>query len=220
MKGVALLSGGLDSTVALHLAVKRKMCSVALTFDYGQISRRKEIIASQRICRAYGIKHLVIELPFLKEISRKSGLLSGKIPLARDPSKNEARAVWVPNRNAIFANIGAGFCDAMNLRWVIMGLNREEGATFPDNSKEFVKKLNDLWKSSTLVKPKLWAPLINMKKEEILKIAVKENFSISSIWACYKGGAKHCGSCESCRRLKTAMEKIGIFDKFKGTFEG
>jgi len=222
MSGIALLSGGLDSTLSLHLAVKKKICKLALTIDYGQISRKKEISASKNICRRYGIKHLVIELPFLKKIGKKSGLVSGKVPEIknlRDTSKESAKNVWVPNRNALFANIGASFCDAMNFKWVIMGLNGEEGMTFPDNSKEFVEKMNKLWESSTLVKPQLWVPLIDMKKDEILKTALEEKIDLFSIWACYKAGRKHCGICESCVRLKTAMEKTGIFDRFKGMFE-
>lgn len=222
MSGVVLLSGGLDSTVSLHLAVKKGICKLALTFDYGQVSRKKEILSSKKICHRYGIKHFVIEIPFLKRISKKSGLLSGKIPAMKNlsnASEESARSVWVPNRNALFANIGAGFCDAMNLKWVIMGLNGEEGTTFPDNSKKFIGKINELWKFSTLVKPKLWTPLIEMKKEEILTTAIEEEVDIFSIWVCYKGGKKHCGICESCIRLKTAMEKIGVFDRFKNMFE-
>jgi len=222
MSGVVLLSGGLDSTLSLHLAVKKELCSFALTFDYGQVSGAKEISVSKKICRKYGIKHIVIELPFLKKISGKSGLLSGKIPAMRDLSEaslESAMAVWIPNRNAIFANIAAAFCDAMNLKWVIMGLNEEEGMRFPDNSKEFVQRMNELWKVSTFTKPRLWTPLIDMKKDEILKTALEEGLDLSTIWVCYKGGKRHCGRCESCVRLKTAMENTGIYDRFKTLFK-
>ncbi len=219
MSGIALISGGLDSTLALHLAVKKKRCSLALTFDYGQVSGKKELLASRKICKKYGIKHIVIKLPFLKKISKKSGLISGKIPSIENPSEETARAVWIPNRNGLFANVAACFCDAMNLRWVIMGLNREEGMSFPDNSESFVQKMNELWTFSTLARPKLWAPLIDKTKEEILKTAIEEKIDLSYIWVCYKVGKKHCGICESCFRLKRAMKNLGVFDKFTEMFE-
>ncbi|MBU1614862.1 7-cyano-7-deazaguanine synthase, partial [bacterium] len=69
MKSILLLSGGLDSTVSLSRAVKETDVEIALTFDYGQRAANKEIEASGKICKEYGIRHRVVELPWLAEVT-------------------------------------------------------------------------------------------------------------------------------------------------------
>src|SRR5204862_304097 len=48
-----------------------------------------------------------------------------------------ARAVWVPNRNGILVNIAAGFAESLGAASVVVGFNREEAETFPDNTLDF-----------------------------------------------------------------------------------
>ena len=52
-KSLILLSGGLDSLVALGIKHQELNIELALTFDYGQKSAIEEIKASQKICKYY-----------------------------------------------------------------------------------------------------------------------------------------------------------------------
>lgn len=220
--GVALLSGGLDSTVAFFMGVKRGYIDLAITFDYGQISFKKEERSAKFFARKLKVKHITISLPFLKSLSSSSGLIKGNprepLSLKGSEMKRNVREVWIPNRNSLFINIAASFCDAYNKRWIVAGFNREEGEVFPDNSEEFVRRINDALRLSTLVKPKVWAPLIKFRKVEILKMALKMNLSPEKMWVCYRGDSKHCGRCESCLRLKMAMKEAGVFEKYRRMF--
>ena len=65
MKGVAILSGGLDSTVSLAAAVRKMQVVLALTFDYGQRAARRERAAAAKIARHYRVAHRVIRIPWL-----------------------------------------------------------------------------------------------------------------------------------------------------------
>ncbi|MCQ2027257.1 7-cyano-7-deazaguanine synthase, partial [Clostridium butyricum] len=47
MAGIVLLSGGLDSTVAMALFLEKATLDLAITFDYGQRAKEKEISASR-----------------------------------------------------------------------------------------------------------------------------------------------------------------------------
>ena len=76
-KSVILLSGGLDSVVALGAFKDEYSIELALTFDYGQKARISETEASSNVCKYYGIKHKVIKLDWLREIT-KTALVSGK----------------------------------------------------------------------------------------------------------------------------------------------
>ncbi len=214
VKSVILLSGGLDSFVSLALAHKEYNIELALTFDYGQKSAPQEISASEKICEHYKIKHKVIKLDWLKEIT-KTALVSEKdIPLTslKDLSSDafteeSAVSVWVPNRNGAFLNIAGCFADSVGYDYIIFGANKEEGQTFPDNTQEFIDKINEAFKYSTQKKPKVYAPLINLDKSGIVKAAIKHCVPLELTRSCYSTKEKHCGICESCVRLKRALEE-------------
>jgi 7-cyano-7-deazaguanine synthase len=61
-------------------------------------------------------------------------------------------------------------------------------------------------------KIKIVAPLINLSKEEIVKLAVKLNVPLENTWSCYKGGEKPCGMCDSCKFRELGFKKAGVVD--------
>lgn len=206
-KALILLSGGLDSLVALGHTKKLADydTDLAITFDYGQKSAEKEILSSKKICEHYNIQHKVIKLDWLKEITKTSLVADGKIPESDFGTRKSAGEVWVPNRNALFLNIAGSFCDALGYKYIIYGANKDEGETFPDNTEEFREKVTGLFKTSTLVHPRVIAPLINYHKDDIVRIAAEDSVPLEYVWSCYNTGDKHCGRCESCNHLKKAL---------------
>ncbi len=207
-KSVILMSGGLDSLVALGYSKAETDYNVelALTFDYGQKAVEQEIKASKAICEFYNIEHKVINLDWLKEIT-KTTLVSGEdVPKEGFETKESAEAVWVPNRNSLFLNIAACFCDSYGYDFILYGANKEEGATFPDNTEAFRAQISNVFQTSTLVRPKVIAPLINYNKDDIVKIAIRDSVPLELVRSCYNSGEKHCGECESCHYLKKALK--------------
>ena len=218
---VILLSGGLDSVVSI--AESECDIKMGLIIDYGQISYSKEKAAAQKIADFYKFPLISLKLDWLKEIT-KNGLTdinkAYKIKNFKDKKELETsmKSVWVPNRNALFINIAASFCEAKDIDYIIIGANKEEGQTFKDNSKEFIEECNKLLKTSTNKKIKVLAPLINLNKNEIIKTGIKLNVPFEYIYSCYKGKKKHCGECESCLRLKKALENNNREDLIKKLF--
>jgi len=212
---LVILSGGLDSTVSLAALNKELDIKLAITFDYGQKAKINEITSSKQISEFYGIKHKIIELPWLKEIT-KTALVNQneEIPepdITKDTTES-MKAVWVPNRNGAFLNIAASFCDSFEIDYIIFGANKEEAGTFPDNSKDFLREINKSLSYSTLKKTEVIAPLIEMDKVEIVKLGKKIDIPFNLIMSCYNSIGKHCGKCESCKRLKSALEKAELND--------
>ena len=212
-KSIILLSGGLDSLVSLALAKEEYNIQLALTFDYGQKSVEREIFASKKICEYYKIEHKIIKLDWLKEITQTSLVSEKEIPLTslEDLGSDEfvnksAASVWVPNRNGAFLNIAASFADSFGYDYIIFGANKEEGTTFPDNTQEFIDRLNAGFEYSTQIKPKAYAPLINLCKNDIVKVAVEHSVPLELTRSCYSTKERHCGVCESCVRLKRALK--------------
>jgi len=217
-KAVILLSGGLDSFVSLAYALKQQEVCLALTFDYGQRAADKEIEASKKIADFFNIEHKVIEISWLKEITQTSLVnQEEKLPeLNSDQLDNpeltekSAKGVWVPNRNGVFLNIAAAYADSYGYSHIVFGANKEEGTTFPDNTQEFIDKINSAFEFSTLQQPKVIAPLINFDKTAIVRAAIDLNVPLNLLRSCYTSEQKHCGKCESCLRLKRALEANGL----------
>lgn len=208
-RGIILLSGGLDSLVSLGLG--GYSVELALTFDYGQKSAKYEIDASKKICDFYNIKHKVIELDWLKNITHTAIVADVDLPDKID--ENSAKNVWVPNRNGLFLNIAGSFADGEDYDYILIGANKEEAGTFSDNTQTFVDRVNAEFEYSTNKRPKVVAPLINYDKNDIVKLALKNNIPLNLVKSCYAGGEKHCGKCESCIRLKNAL-KFNHADKY------
>ncbi|MBR6126918.1 7-cyano-7-deazaguanine synthase QueC [bacterium] len=211
-KSVILLSGGLDSVVALGAFKEEYGIVLALTFDYGQKSAKEEIYASKKVCEYYDIKHKIIKLNWLKEIT-KTALVSGSaVPKENLGTEESAKAVWVPNRNGLFLNIAASFCDSAGYNYIIFGANKDEGQTFSDNTEDFRRSISSVFELSTLVKPQVATPLINCTKSDIVKIAVEKSVPLEFVRSCYniKEGV-HCGKCESCLHLRRALEENNCY---------
>ena len=206
-KSIILLSGGLDSLVSLGYSKKHTNYNVelALTFDYGQKSLKNEIEASRKIANFYGVKHKIIKLDWLKEITKTSLVADKEVPTEYLATQESAEAVWVPNRNGLFLNIAAAFCDSYGYKYILYGANKEEGRFFPDNTEDFRAQINKTFENSTLVKPVVVAPLINYTKDDIVRIAIEEKVPLELVRSCYNSGKKHCGKCDSCQYLKKAL---------------
>ena len=204
-KSIILLSGGLDSLVALGVCKEEYDIELALTFDYGQKTSTSEVETSKRICDYYNINHKVIKLDWLKEITQTALVSKEEVPIENLGTEESAKMVWFPNRNGLFLNIAASFADSYGYNYIIFGANKDEGEKFPDNTEEFRERISDVFEYSTLVKPRVVAPLINCSKDDIVKIAIEKQVPLEFVRSCYSLNNSHCGLCESCKHLKQAL---------------
>jgi 7-cyano-7-deazaguanine synthase len=221
-----LLSAGLDSVVNFLMALEEGGIGMAVTVDYGQRAARREVQRSRDLCEAYGVPHKVLDATWLGRISQDA-LTTARVPLPEleagylaDASRVEEgmRAVWVPNRNGLLANMGACVAESCGMEWVVMGLNAEEGDAFPDNSTAFVKEVNRALRYSTLTQVRLRSFTIAWDKMGILREAMARELDFRYVWSCYNGEELMCGSCESCVRLLAAAEHLGVLSRLVGLF--
>ena len=217
-KSVVLLSGGLDSLVATGVCKEEYGIELALTFDYGQKSVIYELENSAKICEHYNIKHKIITLDWLKDITHTALVSDDIVPTENLGTEESAKSVWVPNRNGLFLNIAASLADSYGFDYIIFGANKDEGQTFPDNTEEFRQRISDVFEYSTMQKPKVIAPLINYTKDDIVKIAVEKSVPLEYTRSCYGSDKRHCGICESCRHLKQALINNNAFEYVKMIF--
>jgi len=223
---VVLFSGGLDSTACLYWAKKNYDEVITLTINYGSNEERATNKVAEFFSKELNIPLRIIRLDFLEEFSKLRGttLVGGETPkvTAKDLESIEfaqetAKSVWVPARNVVLISIAASLLDAIGGGDIIVGFNAEEGTTFPDNTLEFVEKMNEMLELGTLSKVKVVAPLIKLNKKGIAKLLKDLNAKYEYSNSCYMpkgftddGKPIHCGECESCvRRHKGLIEGIG-----------
>ncbi|MCE5215347.1 MAG: 7-cyano-7-deazaguanine synthase QueC [Methanobacterium sp.] len=218
IKAIAVLSGGLDSTVATA-NYKDKFDIHALTFNYGQRSSDMEIRSSKAICKELGLKHTIIDLPWLKNLGKSALTTDEEVPElkfdeldVKEIVDETARKVWVPGRNIVFTSIATSYAEALDAAKIIVGWDLEEATTFPDNSKKFLNSFNHVLEVGSLYDIKIEAPLINMIKMDIVKLGVDVNAPLELTYSCYMGGNVHCGVCESCIRRRRAFKLAGVSD--------
>jgi 7-cyano-7-deazaguanine synthase len=209
-KAIVLLSSGLDSTVNLYRAIQDLNVVLALHFNYGQRAAKQERLHAEKTALRLKVPFQVVDLPWFSHFSDNSLTNSNKeivtnVEIASlAASLESAKNVWVPNRNGIFLNVAAAFAEQLGADYVIPGFNAEEGATFPDNTPEYMMALDESFRFSTANHVKTLCYTVNMNKPQIYHLGKELGVDYSNVWTCYQSFEKPCGVCESCSRFKNA----------------
>ncbi|MEZ5964766.1 MAG: 7-cyano-7-deazaguanine synthase QueC [Planctomycetota bacterium] len=209
---IALLSGGLDSGVALaSWCASGGQAACALTADYGQRAAAAELRAAERLARRLRVPWHRLDLAFLADPSRRAG--SALVDLARSlPATSpampgdagSAAAVWVPARNVVLCAAAAAFAEAAAAGVVLAGFNAEEAATFPDNSPAFISTFNAMLAHGCRRAVRVLGPTLALAKVDIVAAARRLGLEPDDFWSCYEGGDQPCRRCESCVRSARA----------------
>jgi 7-cyano-7-deazaguanine synthase len=209
--GVALLSGGLDSGVAAVSFARDQgnRLALCLFFDYGQRAREPEAAASRALAARWVVPWQRVELPWLGALAQRCGsrLVEGTGPVphgtaARPGDDASALAVWVPARNAVFVAAAAAYAESLRASCVVAGFNREEAATFPDNSPQFVAAATSFLGHGTRNGVAVVSPTLAWDKRQIVNAARELGLGPGDFWSCYEAGPVPCGRCESCLRSR------------------
>lgn len=225
-RAVVLFSGGLDSTACLYWAKKNYDEVIMLTANYSSNEEKVMNRVAEFFSKELNVSFKVIRLDFLEEFSKLRGttLVGGETPKVTaeelediSVAQETAKSVWVPARNVVLISVAASLLDALGGGDIIVGFNAEEGATFPDNTPEFVERMNEMLKYGTMAKVKVVAPLIELDKKGIARLLKELDAKYEYSSSCYMpkgftddGKPIHCGECESCvRRHRGLIEAIG-----------
>ena len=203
-KSIALVSGGLDSLVSLARASAERDVRLVLFFDYGQRARDSERVSAMSAANYYGIPFADVDIRWLEELAPAGMRRSGP----GDASLRTLDDVWIPNRNGVFVNIAAAYAEGRGCDTVVTGFNREEAEEFPDNSAEFMARVNAALALSTRTEVRVESFTIDLAKREIIRLGLQLKAPLSIVWSCYRSGERMCGVCPSCARLRVALDSL------------
>lgn len=212
-RAVALLSGGLDSGTALAMWLRQgNEVALCIGADYGQLAAVREAEHGRALATRFGVPWRRVALPWLGEAARHAGaaLVEGgrRLPgrTADAPGdRDSAAAVWVPARNVVLIGVGAAFAEALGCGVVLAGFNREEAATFPDNSAAFVDACGRMLELGTRSGVRVVSPTLGLDKRGIVAEARAAGLGRDDFWSCYRADSdpRAC-DCESCVRSRRA----------------
>ncbi|WP_320663600.1 7-cyano-7-deazaguanine synthase QueC [Prochlorococcus sp. MIT 1223] len=212
-KTIALLSGGLDSATAAAIAKENGHEVIALSFDYGQ-RHRQELQAATKIANHLKLKeHQIIKINLATWGGSSLTDIRENLPTSKT-SDGVIPNTYVPGRNTIFIAIALSLAEVRHAKQIVLGINAMDYSGYPDCRPDYLEAFQKLASLSNKAGRegniiKLWAPLVNWKKTEIIKEALRLNLPIDLTWSCYSENANPCGKCDSCRIRDEALEKIG-----------
>jgi 7-cyano-7-deazaguanine synthase len=222
-RAVVLLSGGLDSTTTMAIAIAQGYEAYALSFDYGQ-RHQIEIDAASRIAESLGAKeHRVAKIDM-----RMFGgsALTDNVGVPKNRSETEIAdgipVTYVPARNTVFLAYALGWAEIIPAADIFIGVNAIDYGGYPDCRPEFIEAFETLANLGTKAgvegrRFQIHAPLIKFSKAEIVRKALELDVDFSLTRTCYDPSPTGlaCGECDSCLLRLKGFREAGIEDPIR-----
>lgn len=221
-KAIVLLSGGLDSSTCLGVAVKEHGSENvhAVTVTYGQ-RHGKETGCAKDVADHYGVPLHMIDLTEIFAGANCSLLSDSKedVPDGTyyEQIHDKGVSTYVPFRNGLM--VAAIASKALSIdgdaTWeVYLGVHSDDtaGDAYPDCSEEFVSAINEAVGIGTYGQVSVTAPFVGLHKSDIVRVGLEIDVPYELTWSCYKGGEKQCGKCATCIDRREAFRFNGATD--------
>lgn len=220
-KAIVVLSGGMDSTIALQLAVKKYGFNnvKAISYFYKQ-KQQIELELAKKTCLDLNIEHKLVDISFLGDISKQvsANIQDGLVmPTIQDILGDPAPTTEVPNRNAILLMIAVGYAQTIGYNLVVTGLQAQDEYSYWDTTPNFINSLNDVINQNRKHNIQIFAPFQGLNKTFELQCLYELNNDfdlLKNTITCYNPNNKNesCGKCPSCAERIMAFAKAGYKD--------
>ena len=222
MKALVLFSGGIDSTTALGLAIKKygKDQVTALSVSYGQ-KHDKEIKAADDVADYYNVEHIKLDLSKMFEYSDCSLLSHSDKEIPKESYADQIKktdgtpvSTYVPFRNGLFIASAASIALSKGCSKILYGAHADDSAgnAYPDCSKAFNDAMNTAVYEGSGKQLSIEAPFVGMNKAGVVKLGLEIGVPYELTWSCYEGHDKPCGECGTCIDRIAAFEMNGTKD--------
>ena len=216
-KAVVLVSGGLDSSTVLAMAIQEGFDCYTLAFDYGQ-RHRAELAAAQQVSDQLGaIEHKVVKLDLSSIGGSALTDMSISVP---DYSDDEGIPVtYVPARNTVFLSIALGWAEVLGAQNIFIGVNAVDYSGYPDCRPDYIAAYERMANLATKAGVEgqtvhIQTPLIDLTKAQIIEQGKALGVDYSLTVSCYQANTsgEACGSCDSCYLRREGFVQAGLTD--------
>jgi 7-cyano-7-deazaguanine synthase len=221
-KAVCLLSGGLDSSTCLALALRDGYTCYALSFDYGQ-RHRVELEAAARVAARLGAQqHQVMHIGL--DAFGGSALTSDlAVPKARSAADmaHGIPVTYVPARNTIFLSFALAWAEVLEAGDIFIGVNALDYSGYPDCRPEFIEAYQRMANLATKAgvegrtRLRIHTPLMQLNKAQIVLLARDLGLDFNLTHSCYDplADGRPCGQCDACLLRRKGFEEAGVEDR-------
>jgi 7-cyano-7-deazaguanine synthase len=178
------------------MAIRAGHDVLSLGFNYGQRAEI-ELDYAARLCQRLGVRRKVIEVQWQHPARiRPTGRMIDEI--RKTPSSG-----GLPLRNTIFLALGVAEAIAEGAAELWTGLNHPDSPAYPDCQPQFLQAFAQLVAVAAPQGPRVRAPLMDLTKPRIGKLALEYGLGREEVWSCYSptnGGSTlvRCGHCDGC----------------------
>ena len=222
-RAVVLLSGGIDSTTTLAIAISEGYEASALSFDYGQ-RHQIETEAACRVANSLGAKEHRVAKIDLRTFG--SSALTANVDVPKQRSEKEIAhgipITYVPARNTIFLAYALAWAEVIPASDIFLGVNAIDYSGYPDCRPEFIEAFERLANLGTKAgvegrRFQIHTPLIKFSKSEIIRKAADLAVDLSLTHSCYDPTPEGlaCGECDSCLLRLKGFRDAGIDDPIR-----
>jgi 7-cyano-7-deazaguanine synthase len=220
---VVLLSGGIDSTTTLAIAIAEGCEAYALSFDYGQ-RHQIETEAARRVADSLSTKEHRIAKIDLRAFGGSA--LTGHIDVPKKRSETEIAhgipVTYVPARNTVFLAYALAWAEVIPANDIFLGVSAIDYSGYPDCRPEFIEAFETLANLATKAgleggRFHIHTPLIKLSKAEIIRKAVKLGVDLSLTHSCYDPSPEGfaCSECDSCLLRLKGFREAGMADPIR-----
>jgi 7-cyano-7-deazaguanine synthase len=222
-RAVILLSGGIDSTTTLAVALTEGYEIHALSFDYGQ-RHQIETDAARRVADSLGATEHRIAKIDLRVFGGSALIDDVDVPKKRSETEiaHGIPVTYVPARNTIFLAYALAWAEVIQAADIFLGVNAIDYSGYPDCRPEFIEAFETLANVGTKAgiegrRFQIHTPLIKLSKAEIIRKAIELGIELSLTHSCYDPSPEGfaCGECDSCLLRLKGFREAGINDPIR-----
>jgi 7-cyano-7-deazaguanine synthase len=217
MHAVVLLSGGVDSTTCLAIALESTQPDevLAVSAAYGQ-KHAAELEHAATVAGRYGVMHRVLPIPDLFG-SSASSLIDGGADnpaVSYDELDEGVSPAYVPFRNGVFLSMATAVALETGASFVYFGAHSEDAHrwAYPDCTPEFIGSMANAMFVGSYMKVRLITPLQWLRKSDVIRLGTALKVPYELTLSCYNGQVPACGVCPTCRSRRDAFLANGLQD--------
>jgi 7-cyano-7-deazaguanine synthase len=203
---VVLNSGGLNSAVATACVQQDGPIALLHVIYPHRAHEREAGLFEKQAAHFKAREQLVLKMQHI-------GTIGGNARVSRNRQIVDALAMGegpsschVPGMIGTFLSTAFSWANAIGASRVVIGVSENLGppaprtsSIYPDYSREFIQLFSHIYEVATVKKSiTLEAPLIEMTRNEIVRLGHRLSVPFDMTWSCLSSGQEACGGCAGC----------------------